>query len=78
MPDINDLWTSHQGGPTSWYDSSPVEVRTFIQRLAELVVEKGRDPNWEAVLRYIRGEWPESAPARALTITDAVRKLVRS
>jgi hypothetical protein len=78
MPDIYDLWNPAGGGHVTWYERLPLEVQLFLQRVAEIVVEKGREPNWAGVLRRIRQEWPDYAPSAVGTVKDTVRRLVET
>lgn len=69
----DDLFTPKDGG---WFEHVSDDCRTFLEGLADVVVERGVDPTWAAVKRRIEDEFPGDAPKTIVPIQRAVRELV--
>lgn len=73
----DELWDTPRGGARSWYESTLPELRTFCDTLVERIIERGGEPNWNAVNRFVEDNWPNQAPS-CNVVKDNVRRLVRA
>ena len=75
--DVDALFEQPSPG-NSWFDWLDTTPKAAVVEIADMVVLRGREPNWAKVLREFKKEFPDSAPKQAQTVMDAVRRLVEA
>lgn len=78
MSDLDSLFDGPLGGSRSWFDRARPEVKAECERIANKIIEKGKEPNWAEVRRYLERKFPGQIPTSKAGVSDNIRRLVKA
>jgi len=73
--DLDDLFVPVTTG-TKWVNGCSTEERAWCERLADMIVERGKEPVWSKVQLKFKEDFPDVHAPVTSTLSTTIRGLV--